>query len=160
MTKTSRTAAAIAAALAVPLSLAGCSTATAEQAAPIIESAVTKVDHVTAAFVAFTSSGPSEQGVLVNVYVDSSELDALVVAADGSLEAVWKSAPFRPAFVHLALAPVEKPANPKRLESNAIDPSDVFAALDIPGASVVRQLIMVEATEMEERYGAWQEPAE
>jgi len=157
----SRTLAALAAALAVPISLAGCATAPSDdEQARTIESSVTSVEHVTGAFVAFTSTGPSSDGVLVNLYVDSAQLPDLVAAADGSLKAIWTSAQVRPAFVHIALAPVEKPADAGRLESNAIDPADVASALGIDGTKVVRQLIMIEAKDMEAHYGAWQEPAE
>ena len=156
-----RTAAALAAALSIPLSLAGCSTGPSDtEQAKAIESSVVSAPHVTGAFVGFTSNGPSSGGVLVNIYVDSAELPDLVAAADGGLKAIWSSAPVRPAFVHISLAPVAKPANATRIESNAIDPADVASALDITGTKVVRQLIMIEAKDMEARYGAWQEPAQ
>ena len=155
----SRTAAALAAALGVTLSDSAVAPSDDTQARAI-ETAVLAVDHVTGAFVAFTSSGPSSGGVLVNLYVDSADRDDLVATADASLRAIWTSAVVRPAFVHIAIALTEKPANAGRLELNAIDPAEVASGLAIEGSKVVRQLIMIEAKDMEAHFGAWQEGAQ
>jgi hypothetical protein len=159
MTKTARTA--IVAALAVPLGLVGCSTGVSDDnAKAIIESSVVSVDHVTGAYIGFTSSGAQGKGVLVNLYLDSGDVADLTAAADGTLRAVWTSSPFKPAFVHFSLSTIPKPDNAMRLEGNAINPAEVLSALDIDGSTSVRQLIMVEASSLTARYGEWQEPTE
>ena len=159
MTRPGRASAALAAALAVPLGLAGCASAPADgDIESVVEAQVLTVPHVTGAFVGLASSGPSGRTLLVNIYVDSSDAATLATVADASLAAIWGGVPIRPVTVSIALAPVPKPDPAYRLEGDAVDPGPIASALAIDGSKVVRQLLVVDAASMDARYGVWHEP--
>jgi len=160
MSQIPRAGAAVAAALASSLGLVACSpVATEESMATVVESAVDSVDHVTGSFAAFTSSGASNSSILVNIYVDTTDESLIIAAADDSLRAIWQSVGIRPTTVSISVATTPKPENPLRLEANAIDPAPIAIGLAIADSRVIRQLFMVHAGSMDQRYGEWAEPA-
>ena len=160
MSNPSRAGAALVAAIASGLGLAGCATGPSEEAMEAnVVSAVSSVDHVTGAFASFSSSGGSGKDLLVNLYVDTTDEAVIVATADESLRAIWQSVGIRPYTVSIAVATIAMPDHPSRLEGNAINPAPIAEGLAIADARTVRQLLLVEAGSMEERYGAWSEPA-
>lgn len=160
MSQNARAGAAVVAALASSLGLAGCSPAYTEDAmASSVVSAVRTVDHVTDSVASFSSSGPGGTSLTVNIYVDTTDEGLIVKIADESLNAIWRSVAVRPNTVSITVATIPKPQDPERIEPNAIDPSPIAEGLAIPDSRVIRQTFMVFAASMDQRYGSWTEPA-
>ena len=160
MTTQSRAGLALAAAVASAIGLAGCAPGKTEDAMrATIEQAVVSVDHVTGAYVSFSSSGPADKELLVNIYVDTDDNDIVAATADEALRTMWHSVGIRPLTVSISVAAIPKPDDAWGFEGNALDAEPIAEALGIPDVVIVRQLITIPADAMDDRYGEWSEPA-
>lgn len=154
-------AAAIAATLVVPLSLAGCAGGSSDdEVAARIESAVTSsVPHAMGAFASLAFSGASNRTVLVNVYLDSDDPAVVGEAVDTAFDVVWSIIPVKPVTVSVGAVIGEKPQNPQPFDPEGLDMAAVASEIGIDIRHVVDRQIMLDHTVMEARYGAWKEAA-
>ena len=152
---------ALAAALAVPLGVAGCASGSTDaEITRALESAiVAAVPHSTGVFVGLGYSGASNRTVVVNLYLDSDDTSIVSAAVDSGLKTVWAAIAVEPVSVGISATAGQKPHDAERYEPNALDPRPVASALGIDPKHVIHHLIDLDAATLVARYGAWQAPA-
>lgn len=150
----SRLTAVIAAAIAVPMGLTGCTTPPNEMQS-VVAAAVTAADpDITDVYVT-TGSGVAGTSIRVRVYVQPLDTDGIARVIDESLKAILVSAPERPASFTLDVAEGSKPSD-VNLNVGAIDLEAAARAADLY-EHYSDDALTGPTDVLEERFGTWAE---
>lgn len=110
------------------------------------------VDGANGVSVSSNSSGAGNTEVVVRLYLDSDDPQAMVTAVDTAFATAWQEWPVAPVGVTVGVVVGEKPAEPGRSDPDEISLDDVATELGIP-LKRVHKSIHQNAPELIERYG-------
>lgn len=163
-TRGSRAVAALLAAVAVAVLLAGCviqsnkeAPVSAEDEAKLESAVLAATEVASGVYVSQTFSGAGNHSIQVRLYVTSDELTALSADVDAAFETTWRTWPVRPSVIKVGVVVGEKPVDVGTADANIRDLEDVALELGIDPKDV-RVNIILTAPPLEQRYGAWTEP--
>lgn len=122
---------------------------------PDLEAAILgQVQAANGVFVSHSSSGFGNTELLVRLYLDPVEQDAMAAAVDSGLRTAWLAWPEKPTGVELGVVIGDKPADVGTVDANIIDLMDVATTLQIP-SQYVHYDIHLDAPHLAARYGEW-----
>lgn len=143
---------ALAAAVAVPLVLTGCSSDDA--IARDIETAVSEsAPHITGSYASLAYSG-LQRTVWVRVYVDTIDDEELSVVVDRALEAAWMASEVKPSRITID---AHEGSRPDAVEVRARSGVDLTAAAELLGIrdTAFNRVMVLNSSILTDRYGEW-----
>jgi hypothetical protein len=149
-----RLTAAVAAALALPLGLTGC-TASPDDTRSVVAAAVSAADPAITDVFVTTGSGLAGTSIRVRVYIEPEDTAGVARILDASLQAILVGAPERPASFAIDVAEGAKPST-VNLNAGSIDLEDAARAVGL--YEHYSDDTLTGATDvLEERYGRWED---
>lgn len=149
---------ALAAALAIPGILAGCSSAPSDSAlSRTLETAVmSEVPHAVGAVITLSYDGsPTRRIAKLKVYLDSVAPADVSAAVDSALRIGWTNFPVRPIDIAVAIVDGPKLAGVRGVTRDGIDLEDAAARLGIDPEFIGNRMVTLPARTLAERYGKW-----